>query len=163
MAQPETATLRAGLRQNHRKLTRARQVVLDILTRAQRHLTPAEIYRQAKTRHSQLGLTTVYRTLDLLVDLGYVQRVHALDGCQSYAPSIHAHSHQLVCSQCGRAEEFGDCDLEMLIRALQRKTGFQINAHMLELVGRCPACQTRARKGRTRAAPRARGKRRKIQ
>lgn len=138
-----STTLRAGLKQNHRKLTRARQAVLDILAVADRHLTPAEIYRQAKATYPHLGLTTVYRTLDLLVELGYVQRIHTTAGCHSYAPSAQTHGHQLICATCGRTEEFSDCDLEALIQTLQRKTGFEINVHMLELVGCCPTCQTK--------------------
>lgn len=146
----EATTLRASLKQNHRKLTRARQAVLDILTTADRHLTPAEIYRQAKAAYPHLGLTTVYRTLDLLTELGYIQRVHTTDGCHSYAPSAQIHGHQLICAVCGRTEEFSECDLATLIQTLQRKTGFEINVHMLELVGQCPECQAKrgARKRR---------------
>jgi Fur family ferric uptake transcriptional regulator len=139
------SSLRAGLRENHRKLTRSRQAVLDILTQANRHLTPAELYRRAKTKYPHLGLTTVYRTLDLLVKLGYIQRVHFADGCHSYAPTAQAHGHHLVCSVCGRAEEFSDCDLEALMKSLQAKTGFEINVHVLELMGLCPECRAKSR------------------
>lgn len=141
----QPSALRAGLRQNHRKVTRARQAVLDILAHTNRHLTPAEIYRQAQRTYPQLGLTTVYRTLDLLVELGYLQRVHATDGCHSYALCAQAHSHQLICVMCGRTEEFSTCDLDALVRALQRKTGFEINVHVLELAGYCPTCRTKPR------------------
>ena len=139
-----TAGVRAGLRQNNRKLTRPRQVVLDIVTQANQRLTPAEVYRKAKSRYPRLGLTTVYRTLDLLVELGYIQRIHLDEGCHSYAPSAKSHGHQLVCSSCGRAEEFADCDLEPLMKTLHAKTGYAIEVHMLELMGRCPACQAKA-------------------
>lgn len=145
MTQP--LTLHKDLRQNHRKLTRARQAVLDILANAQRHLTPAEIYRKAKIKYPHLGLTTVYRTLDLLAELGHIQRVHSTAGCHSYAPTAQAHGHHLVCSVCGRAEEFSRCDLEALTKSLQAKTGFEINMHVLELMGRCPSCRSKSRKG----------------
>ena len=137
--------LKTGLRENKRKLTRPRQIVLDILTQSQRHLTPADIYRKAKTKYPLLGLATVYRTLNLLVDLGLVQRVHFSEGCHSYAPTAQVHGHHLVCSVCGRAEEFSDCDLESLMGALQARTGFEINVHVLELMGRCPDCRTKTR------------------
>ena len=136
--------LRAGLRENHRKLTRARQAVLDILTQANQHLTPAQVYHKAKARYAHLGLTTVYRTLDLLVELGYIRRVHLTKGCRSYAPAAQGHGHHLVCSTCGRAVEFGDCDLEPLMRSLQTRTGFEVNVHVLELMGRCPDCRTKS-------------------
>lgn len=140
---PNPNPLQAGLRQNHRKLTRSRQVVLDIITQATRHLTPADVYRKAKAKYPQIGLTTVYRTLDLLVELGYIQRIHLEEGCHSYAATARPHGHHLVCSTCGRAEEFADCDLDTLVQVLQARTGYAIDVHMLELMGRCPACQTK--------------------
>lgn len=140
--------VQTSLRQNNHKLTRPRQVVLDIVTQADRHLTPAEVYRKAKSKYPHLGLTTVYRTLDLLVELGYIQRIHLDEGCHSYASSARPHGHHLVCSSCGRAEEFADCDLEPLMKSLRTKTGYEIDVHMLELMGRCPSCQSKARSKR---------------
>jgi Fe2+ or Zn2+ uptake regulation protein len=76
--------------------------------------------------------------------LGYVQRVHFDDGCHSYIAAPQGHAHHLVCSVCGKAEEFENCELEPLIERLQRKTGFKISVHMLELMGKCPACSAQA-------------------
>src|SRR5512142_428663 len=101
MSKPLVPALQAGLRENKRKLTRPRQVVLDIIARADRHLTAAEIHRRARDRFHHLGLTTVYRTLDLLVGLGYIQRVHFAESCHSYAATSQPHEHHLVCSLCG--------------------------------------------------------------
>jgi Fur family ferric uptake transcriptional regulator len=134
-----------GLREHRRKLTRGRQAILDIITQANRHLTPTEIYRKAKAKYPHLGLTTVYRTLDLLVELGYVQRVHLEESCHSYLIATRAHGHHLVCSSCGRAEEFAECDVDALVRALEARTGYAIDVHMLELMGKCPNCQTKTR------------------
>jgi Fur family ferric uptake transcriptional regulator len=142
---PNTNPFQTGLRQHRRKLTRGRQAILDIITQATRHLTPTEIYRQAKARYPQLGLTTVYRTLDLLVELGYAQRVHLEESCHSYLIATRAHGHHLVCSLCGRAEEFAECDVDALVRALESRTGYAIDVHMLELMGKCPNCQTKLR------------------
>ena len=151
MLSHEMEVLRQSLRENRYKLTRPRQTVLDIVAQADHHLTPAEVYQKAKARYPHLGLTTVYRTLDLLVELGYLQRIHLEEGCHSYAAAARPHGHQIVCSSCGRTQEFADCDLEPLIKSLQSRTGFEIDVHMLELVGRCPDCRRRragARRGR---------------
>jgi Fur family ferric uptake transcriptional regulator len=144
--------LQVGLHEKNRKLTRPRQKVLEIITRADRHLTPAEIYRHANAESPQIGLTTVYRTLDLLVDLGYIQRVHFADGCHSYAAIARPHGHHLVCSRCGRAVEFEDCDLEPLMKTLRAKTGYTIDLHVLELMGRCPNCQGETRRPKRTAS-----------
>lgn len=148
MPTPVSTDMRESLREHRRKLTRPRQAILDILAQADHHLTPAEIHKRARTKYPHLGLTTVYRTLDILTELGYVQRVHFAQGCHSYAPTPKEHAHHLVCSNCGRAQEFENCDLEPLIANLQRKTGFEIDLHMLELMGRCPDCAARPKRGR---------------
>lgn len=134
--------MRDGLREHRRKLTRPRQAILDIIAAAEQHLTPAEIHKRARKKYPHLGLVTVYRTLELLTELGYVQRVHFNDGCHSYVAAAQGHAHHLLCSNCGKAEEFENCDLEPLIASLQRKTGYEINVHMLELMGRCPDCSS---------------------
>lgn len=141
---PVSTEMRDGLREHRRKLTRPRQAILDIIASAAHHLTPAEIHKLARKKYPHLGLVTVYRTLDLLTEFGYVQRVHFADGCHSYAASAQEHAHHLVCSSCGKAQAFADCDLEPLIASLQRKTGYEINLHVLELMGKCPDCSTRA-------------------
>ncbi len=148
MVSAQISGVQAGLRQNNHKLTRPRQVVLDIVTQANQHLTPAEIYHKAKLKYPHLGLTTVYRTLDLLVELGYVQRIHLDEGCHSYAPMARQHAHHLICSNCGRTEEFDDCDLGALIKTLRAKTGYEIDVHVLEMMGRCPSCQGKVRSKR---------------
>ncbi len=144
MATPVSFGMRDGLREHRRKLTRPRQAILDIIAAAEHHLTPAEIHKRARKKYPHLGLVTVYRTLDLLTELGYVRRVHFNDGCHSYVAAAQGHAHHLVCSNCGKAQEFENCDLEPLIANLQRKTGFEINVHMLELMGRCPDCSVTA-------------------
>lgn len=143
MTIPVPNEMRDGLREHRRKLTRPRQAILDIIASADHHLTPAEIHKRARKKYPHLGLVTVYRTLDLLTELGYVQRVHFADGCHSYAASAQGHAHHLVCALCGKAQEFEDCDLEPLIASLQRKTGYEINRHVLELMGKCPDCAAR--------------------
>lgn len=140
MTIPVSSGMRDGLREHQRKLTRPRQAILDIIAAAEHHLTPAEIHKRARKKYPHLGLVTVYRTLELLTELGYVQRVHFNDGCHSYIAAAQGHAHHLVCSNCGKAQEFENCELEPLIAKLQRKTGYEINVHMLELMGRCPAC-----------------------
>jgi Fe2+ or Zn2+ uptake regulation protein len=140
---PDSIGVRVGLRRSKHKLTRPRQAVFDVITRAHRHLTPAEIYRRARTRYAPLGLTTVYRTLDLFEELGYIQRIHLEEGCHSYAAAARPHGHHLVCTECGRAEVFVDGSLERSILSLNAKTGYTIDAYMVELMGLCPTCQSK--------------------
>ena len=138
MAARDAQIMHSGLRRSRHKLTRPRQAVLDTIAEAEGHLSPAEVYARAKERYPRLGLTTVYRTLELLVDLGYVQRVHGEGGCHSYAAVLCQHSHHLLCSSCGRTVEF-PCG--SLVEALQARTGYRIEGHILEMIGLCPRCR----------------------
>ncbi len=141
MATTSAHVLETGLRHHRRKLTQPRQVILDVIAEADRHLCPSEVYERGKARYPRLGLTTVYRTLDLLVELGFVQRVHGEGACHSYVATVRPHGHHVLCTGCGRIEEFADCDLGPLVAALETRTGYRIDGHILELSGRCPACQ----------------------
>jgi Fur family ferric uptake transcriptional regulator len=103
-------------------------------------LRPADVYTRAQAAGLRLGLTTVYRTLDILVELGLVQRLHLEDGGQCYAASGQGHRHQLVCSGCGRVVEFTDCDLADLHQRLAQRTHFRIEGHWLQFTGLCETC-----------------------
>lgn len=123
------------------KLTAPRRAVLDVVAEMRESLSPAEIYERGQQRYPRLGLVTVYRTLSLLVELGYLQRLHLDGGCHCYAVVAQPNSHHLHCSVCGRVEAFPCGEIEPLIATLQAQTGYAIDAHMLELMGRCPDCQ----------------------
>ncbi|MCX8103474.1 MAG: transcriptional repressor [Candidatus Bipolaricaulota bacterium] len=131
------------LKQEGYRVTKPRRVVLETLASGAVHLTPEELYRRARRRHRRIGLVTIYRTLTLLERLGMVQRVHVEAGCHSFAAVRlnRGHHHQLVCRTCGRVEEFPDCALDSVLHRLQTRTGFAIEAHHLEVVGRCPECR----------------------
>jgi Fe2+ or Zn2+ uptake regulation protein len=129
------------LRVHGHKLTGQRLAVVMVLGEADEHLTAAQVFERGRKIHSGLGLTTVYRTLDLLSGLGFVRRVHLEEGCQAYAPVREREGHHLVCQGCHRVVEFPCTGLTGLIEETARRTGFAVESHFLELVGLCPACQ----------------------
>lgn len=138
-----TAGWEGRLKEQGYRVTKPRRAVLEVLWAEPICLTPEEIHRRARQRHRTLGLVTVYRTLALLEQLSLVQRVHTGAGCHSFAAvrSNESHRHQLICRTCGRVEEFSDCELDNTLHGLHERTGFSIEAHHLEVVGRCPQCQ----------------------
>jgi Fe2+ or Zn2+ uptake regulation protein len=123
------------------RITGSRRAVVDVLAEAGTSLSPAEIYEQGRVLHKQLGLVTVYRTLEKLDELGLVQRVHRPDGCHAYIPALHGHEHLLLCQQCGRVEYFRGDDLSELSRRLEGESGFTIQDHWLQFFGLCAQCQ----------------------
>ena len=133
--------LASALRQQGYKLTRQRCAVLHAIALTREHLTPAAIYERVHKKHPGIGLVTIYRTLDILSELGLVCEVHAGGNCRSYLmrrPSEH--HHHLICSDCGSVADFTDCNLDELKQRLTEETGFEIDSHLLEFLGRCRNC-----------------------
>lgn len=134
--------LLSQLRMHGYRVTAPRRAVIEALEGAESWLSPESIQSRALARCPGLGLVTVYRTLALLSDLGYVRRIHLDGGCSGYASAGQGHSHHLVCRSCQQVIEFpGLEDLSRVIESVQDQTGFLIEDHMLELLGLCPACQ----------------------
>jgi Fe2+ or Zn2+ uptake regulation protein len=90
----------------------------------------------------------VYRTLELLSEIGALRRVHGPDHCEAFVPAGAAHGHTVVCSRCGQVMEFTECDMQAVVDAATRQTGFRITEHFLQLSGECPACGERTRRAR---------------
>ena len=84
-----------------------------------------------------VGLVTVYRTLDLLSDLGLVRRLDLGDGPRYELAEDH--HHHLICEDCGSVAEFEQCPLDL--RRLPEIGGFEVRAHSLEVYGRCSSCR----------------------
>lgn len=135
----------AKLRQRGYKLTPQRRAVLNVIATSQEHLTPAAIYNRAKQEHPSIGLVTIYRTLDILAELGAICEVNPEGSSRSYLiRKASEHHHHLICSDCGAVVDFTACDLDELEQRLSRKTGFKIEGHLLEFVGHCQKCQKAA-------------------
>jgi Fur family ferric uptake transcriptional regulator len=136
----ERAKMVQALRAAGHRLTQPRMAVLQVLQKSDEGLTPEEIAQQGREICTSLGLVTVYRTLDLLAELGLVRRVHSEHHCQRYARA-GIDRHYLVCDACHRVVEFPCAGLEELIERVGRQTGYTIQSHLLELSGLCPQCQ----------------------
>lgn len=122
------------------KVTPTRLAVLDVIGQEGEHLNPNEILEQARQIHPALGRATVYRTLELLTELGIVRPIYVGDSGPTYIRAEGGH-HHLVCSSCGRVQDFDQCMADDMAHELTERFGFQIQSHLLEFYGVCPACQ----------------------
>lgn len=132
------------------RLTIPRQAILDVLSKTTEHLSAEEIYLRVHKTYPAIGLTTVYRTLELLVQTGIVFKFDFGDGRARYelseGPKNIGHHHHLVCTGCGRIidyTDFVDEEIELLKRTergLSRKYNFKITNHLIQFYGLCDRC-----------------------
>jgi Fur family ferric uptake transcriptional regulator len=125
--------------------TQARAAVLTVLTTHPRPLRAEEIHRALQNRH--INLSSVYRALRLFETLNIVRRVTLGKGAPRYelADGYRDHHHHLVCDTCGRIEDVTTCPVEAgrLPQQIQRRTGFAVRSHVLDLFGLCRSCRRR--------------------
>jgi Fur family ferric uptake transcriptional regulator len=119
-----------------------------VLREADGFRTAQQLHADLKRRGEAIGLTTVYRHLNLLVEAGTIDAVHGADGesrfrlCGSRSPSGAAeplgHHHHVVCRTCGRAVEVEGPEIEVWALAVAEAAGFTDITHTLEIFGLCP-------------------------
>jgi Fur family ferric uptake transcriptional regulator len=137
---PPAQELADRLRSAGYKLTPARLAVLQVVEGEHLHLNTQEIMDRAAQICPGLGRATVYRTLELLTELGILRPIYLDESSPHFIRAEGGH-HHLVCSDCGEIVEFDDCVASELTHALEEKFGFTIESHLLEFIGRCPRCQ----------------------
>lgn len=136
-----TQTWLTQLQENGYRLTEARRAVVDTVASTSHALAPIEVFDIARKQYPALGLVTVYRTLEKLEELHIIQRVHQPQGCQAFIAASQDHEHLLLCQNCGQVTFFEGDDLDTLIGAISKKTGYQIREHWLQLFGLCQTCK----------------------
>jgi Fur family ferric uptake transcriptional regulator len=133
-----TALDRAGYR-----LTEPRRSLAALIAAQDGHFTAAGLVEAARSRNLGVGRATVFRTLEVLEDLGAVERLDLPSGEHAYVGCEPVHHHHVVCSRCGRATEIDDAGLRTVVREIARQTGYRVDEHRLELFGLCPDCLAR--------------------
>jgi Fur family ferric uptake transcriptional regulator len=134
----------AALKEHGYKLTPQRRAVIAAIAASPDHLTPNDLYQKVHRDHPAFGLTTVYRTLEVLSRLELICELHAGGSCRSYTTGAPEHHHHIICSGCGEVVDFSGYDLSPLEERLTRETGFEIEGHLLEFTGRCRRCRQNA-------------------
>lgn len=120
----------------------ARTTVVELLGRQRCCLSAREIADALRDEGREVALASVYRALELLDELGLVQRLDAGEGLVRYEPA-HAdgdHHHHIVCEACGDVASYTDAELERAIGALADRLSWSVLSHDVVLRGRCPRC-----------------------
>ncbi len=139
----ELKALASYLEQNHLKQTRQRELILQCFLEAKRHVSSEDLYQVVRKAHPNIGYTTVYRTMKLLVEAGLATERHFDDGITRYEIEQEHHDH-LVCLKCGKIQEFECEEIEEAQNEIAEQSGFEILRHRHELYGHCSTCRETA-------------------
>lgn len=138
------STARQILRAEGKRVTPQRTLLLRVIRESSGHLDADEIYRQARENDPRISLSTVYRTVNLLKELGLVEELHFDEEHHHYEMTADRIHHHLVCTRCGQIVEFESPVLDGLWAGLEREHGFSVERVQIDAVGRCRQCQRRS-------------------
>ncbi|MFI5225290.1 MAG: Fur family transcriptional regulator [Candidatus Limnocylindrales bacterium] len=127
------------------RVTAPRRAVARLIADHDGHFTVSELEAAARDRRLGISRATLFRALELLTELGVVERLDLPSGEHAYVPCAPAHHHHVICSRCGRSAEVEDCGVGEAVQEIARRSGYRIDAHRLELFGLCRHCQAMAR------------------
>jgi Fur family ferric uptake transcriptional regulator len=122
------------------RMTPQRMMILEAIEGAKGHISAEEIYEDICKRYPSLNISTVYRTLELLKELGIVTETRMGDGRVRFHGAGHEHHHHLVCSKCGAVCDLSGDALSPLAETLSSKYGFKADLHHLAIFGCCKKC-----------------------
>lgn len=140
----EIDKIKRALMENGSKLTTQREIIVRVLLEnEQDHLSAEDVYMLVKVKFPEIGLATVYRTLELLADLQVVAKMNFGDGVARYDLRGEGHEHMhhhLICQRCGALGEIKEDWLTDLEERLEREYGFKVLDHRLDFIGNYKDC-----------------------
>jgi len=116
-------------------------MVVEALHNADKHTSAEEIFERVREKYPYANISTVYRTLELLRDLGLAAEINLGDGIVRYHAKENSRHHHLVCTGCGCMLDLPESDLEPLQKSLINKHGFKADINHLAIFGLCSKCQ----------------------
>ena len=139
--------LRKRLQEKDYKMTEQRREILQVFLDQpnEHHLSAEDVHGILRDQKSEIGLATVYRSLELLSSLNILLKIEFGDGCSRYElnttdPDAHRH-HHLICIKCHKVIEFDEDKLDELEAEIANKSGFEILNHEVKFFGYCKECR----------------------
>lgn len=131
----------AGIRAAGGRATPARRAIVEVLVggRRHQHLTAEEVAQRVQAVLPDVALSTVYRSMEALEELGFVEHLHLGHGPAVYHLADEQHLH-LVCESCGAVTELPNSTLDAIGIEIRRRHGFRIEPRHFALSGRCERC-----------------------
>lgn len=123
------------------KLTKQREVILDVFLKIEKHLSTEELYKIVRSKDKNIGQATVFRTLKLLCQAQIAREIDLGDKIKRFEHKYgHKHHDHLICTKCGKYIEALDTDIERLQNELCKRFSFKPAKHRLEIFGICKMC-----------------------
>ena len=132
------------VREKNRRITKQRQVILEELRKLNTHPSADEIYNVVRRRLPRISLGTVYRNLEVLVEMGEIQKLELTGSIKRYDWDTNKHYH-VRCVCCNRVDNAPIAPLNQLEDEIYEATVFEIIGHNLEFTGLCPECSKKFR------------------
>jgi Fur family ferric uptake transcriptional regulator len=125
------------------RVTSPRLAIVESVAPRRDHFSAQEVWSELRQADATIGRATVFRTLDLLADLGVVDRLHSEDGTHRFhvTDAASGHHHHLRCVDCGRVETLESEVVERLVHSIAERSGYELHDHHVELTGRCADCR----------------------
>jgi Fur family transcriptional regulator, ferric uptake regulator len=134
------AELKVALRQRGMRMTPQRQLILDVVASVNGHFAADAVHQQVVRVFADVNISTVYRTLEVLEELGLVRHTHFHDGVAQYERTDLIRHQHMVCSRCGADAELDLDVLQPLAEELQRRYGFEADLAHSAIIGVCRHC-----------------------
>ena len=122
--------------------TPQRRALIEVLSGLDGHVTGADLVERCREMDAETIPSTVYRTLDVLEELGFVSHSHRADGREEYHVLPDAEHGHLQCMSCGASWELPAAEARALVGAIERTRAFAVDVTHLTIAGRCEACRT---------------------
>jgi Fur family transcriptional regulator, ferric uptake regulator len=133
------------------KHTEQRDTILRTFLETREHLSLNELHRLVQKKDARIGLTTIYRTLKLLVECGLASEVAFHDGIARYEHQYNRRSHHhMVCTGCGSSVEFFSPEVDELEHQIGRRHNYSTTRHTFQIYGLCEDCRRKDDSRRTR-------------
>jgi Fur family ferric uptake transcriptional regulator len=136
----QAGELKGALRQRGLRMTPQRQLILDVVASTHGHFAADQVHQQVVRAFPDVNISTVYRTLEVLEELGVVRHTHFHDGVAQYERADAARHQHLVCSRCGADAELDLSVLQPLAEELRRRYGFEADLAHSAIIGLCREC-----------------------
>jgi Fur family ferric uptake transcriptional regulator len=135
-----TALFRNLFKQKKLSLSHPRLLIYQELSNALSPLSPLEIYQNLLKKRKKIGLTSIYRSLDLFESLEIVFKIVNGSTVKYKLCELENHHHHIVCKACGNVVELNFCDISDLAKKVTESTGYQVTDHQLNFFGFCKEC-----------------------